>query len=110
MSKVKVTINGISGDVDQGSTLLEAAKQIGAGVAHYCFGNSICSTCRVNVVSGEKSLSEKSIKETVSLNYHLCFDENMRLSCQTKVVGPDPVEVSAPKLFRMIAPGTKKKS
>lgn len=107
MPKVSVSINDIQGEVESGKTLLEAAAEIGAGVAHLCFGNAICSTCRVQVVSGEKSLSPKEIKEKVSLNYHLCFDEGMRLCCQTKIVGPDPVVVAAPKLFRMIAPSDK---
>jgi ferredoxin len=107
MSKVKVTINGIQGEVAAGSTLLEAADQIGAGVAHLCFGNAICSTCRVQVVGSDKGLSPKETKEKVSLNYHLSFDESIRLSCQAKVLGPDPVEVVAPKPFRWLAPKDK---
>jgi ferredoxin len=109
MAKVLVTINGIQGEVEAGCTLLEAAKQIGAGVAHLCFGNAICSTCRVNVVGGDKGLSPKDIKEKVSLNYHLSFDDNTRLCCQAKVTGPDAVEVVAPKPFNWIAPANKKK-
>jgi ferredoxin len=104
MSKVKVTINGIQGEVEPGQTLLQAAKQIGAGVAHLCFGNAICSTCRVQVLGSDKGLSPKEIKEKVSLNYHLSFDDSIRLSCQARVVGPDPVEVAAPQPFRWLAP------
>jgi len=109
MAKVPVIINGIQGEVEAGKTLLEAAKEIGAGVAHLCFGNAICSTCRVNVVQGEKSLSPKDTKEKVSLNYHLSFDDNTRLCCQAKIVGPDVVEVAAVAPFTWIAPSDKKK-
>jgi ferredoxin len=110
MSKVKVTINGIEGDVEAGCTLLEAADRIGAGVAHLCFGNAICSTCRVQVIGSDKGLSPKEIKEKVSLNYHLSFDDSVRLSCQAKVQGPDPVEVMAPKPFKWLALSDRKAS
>lgn len=103
MSKVSLTINGKQSEVESGTTLLDATEKVGAKLAHFCFGNAICSTCRVRVVSGEKSLSEKETKERVSLNYHLCFDENVRLACQTRIVGPDPVEVVAPKPFKWMA-------
>ena len=109
MAKVKLVVNGIEGEVEQGVTLLEGASAIGTGVAHLCFGNAICSTCRVEVVSGGSGLSEKQIKERVSMDYHLCFGENMRLCCQAKIVGSEAVEVRAPKLFRAIAPRNKKK-
>jgi ferredoxin len=107
--KVSVTINGISGEVKKGSTLLEASKQIGSPLAHLCLGNAICSTCRVKVVSGDKSLSPKEIKEEVSLNYHLCFDEGTRLSCQCKLVGDEPVVVQAPKPFSWLVPPWSRK-
>ena len=110
MAKVSVTINGITGEVEEGTTLLKAAEEIGVGLAHLCFGNAFCSTCRVNVVSGDKALSEQEVKERVSLDYHLCFDDNTRLACQAKVKGPDPVVVNAPKFFRAIAPRAQKKA
>lgn len=104
MSKVKVEINGVSGEVEAGVTLLEAAEQIGAGMAHLCFGNAICSTCRLEVVKGATSLSEKSQKEKVSLNYHLSFADEIRLGCQAKVVGPEPIVAKAPIPFNVIRP------
>jgi len=106
--EVKVTINGISGLVSTGRTLLEAADDIGAGLMHLCFGNGLCSTCRVEVLEGEQSLSPKEIKERICLDYRFCFDPNTRLACQAKVSGP--VEVAAPKPFSTFAPRPKKKS
>jgi ferredoxin len=106
-STVLVNINGVQGEVPVGQTLLQAAKQIGAGLAHLCFGNGLCSTCRVKVSAGMTSLSEKQMKERVSLDYHLEFGETVRLACQAKVQGPDPIVVEAPKLFRWIAPRNK---
>lgn len=104
MAKVKVEINGVSGEVEEGVTLLQAAEQIGAGLAHLCFGNAICSTCRLEVQKGAESLSEKSQKEKVSLNYHLSFADEIRLGCQAKVMGPGPVVVKAPFPFNVVRP------
>jgi len=115
-SKVSVTVNGESTEVEieevaegqasdskKNPTLLATAKEMGVSIAHYCFGNAFCSTCRVVVADGAKSLSPKSIKEKVSLNYHLCFDDNTRLACQARIVGKDPIVVEAPTLFKKIA-------
>lgn len=115
--KVPVSINGVVGEVEEGTLLLDAAKQIGSPLAHLCFGNGLCSTCRVKVVAGEASLSNKETKERVSLDYHLCFDEKVRLACQCKVVAPEStsatpemIEVVAPKPFSYLAFGKKKPS
>jgi 2Fe-2S ferredoxin len=126
-SKVSVTINGETTEVEfeepaagqgpdknKNPTLLEVAEKAGISLAHYCFGNALCSTCRVVVGDGAKSLSAQTTKEKVSLNYHLSFDDNTRLACQARVVGKDPIVVEAPSLFKKIAPpklfGKKKKS
>ncbi len=108
MSKVRVVINGVEGEVDEGVTLLEAASAIGAGLTHLCFGNAICSTCRVNVLKGAESLSDKEMKEKVSLNYHLSFADDVRLGCQARVKGPGPVVVEAPIPFKWLAPRGEK--
>jgi adenylate cyclase len=108
MAKVSVTLNGVTFEAEEGQTLLEAASKEGVGLAHLCFGNAICSTCRVQVFEGEKSLSPKEIKEKVSLNYHLSFEDNVRLGCQAKIVGPDPIVAQAPKPFSWLACNKKK--
>lgn len=107
MSKVAVTLNGVTIEVESGKTLLEAASEQKVGLAHLCFGNAICSTCRVNVIDGEASLSPKEIKEQVSLNYHLSFDAKTRLACQAKIVGPGPIVCEAPAPFKWLAFGKK---
>jgi ferredoxin len=109
MSKVSVTVNGIAFEAEQGSTLLEATGKAGVGVAHLCFGNAICSTCRLKVVDGGASLSPKEIKEKVSLNYHMSFDDQTRLACQAKITGPGPVVCEAPFPFNWIHPPNKVK-
>lgn len=104
MAKVPVTINGVSGEVEEGKTLLQAADELDVSLAHYCFGNAICNTCRVEVYSGAENLSDKAGKERVSLNYHLSFSDDIRLACQAKVKGPGPVECAAWGPMKLIAP------
>jgi ferredoxin len=102
-NKVKVTINGITGEVEEGKTLLEASEELGAPLMHACFGNGLCSTCRVEVYDGAKSLSPAQIKERVCLEYRFCFDPNTRLACQTKITGTEKIEVAAPQPFARMA-------
>jgi len=111
MAKLNVTINGVSGEVEEGSTVLQAAKELGVSLAHYCFGNAICNTCRVEVIRNAENLSDKAPKEKVSLNYHLSFSDDIRLACQAKVQG-DGVECAAWGPLKYIAPPKfgKKKS
>lgn len=108
-SKVPVTVNGVAFEAEAGSTLLEAAGKAGAGIAHLCFGNAICSTCRVDVTEGADALSPKEMKEKVSLNYHLSFEDKTRLACQAKIVGPGPIVCSAPKPFNWLVPPSCRK-
>lgn len=112
MAKVPVTINGVSGEVEEGTTLLKAAEELGVSLAHYCFGNAICNTCRVEVFTGGENLSEKAPKEKVSLNYHLSFSDDIRLACQAKLKGPGSVDCEAWGPMKYIAPPQfgKKKS
>jgi NADH-quinone oxidoreductase subunit G len=51
-----LTINGISVDVPEGTTVLEAAKQIGVEIPHYCYHPklSIAGNCRMCLVEVEK--------------------------------------------------------
>ncbi len=93
--KVKVTINGVSGEVETGKTLLEASSEIGAGLTHLCLGNGLCNSCRVEVLEGAESLSEKAMKERVSLNYHLSFAEECRLACQSQLKGTQAITVES---------------
>lgn len=60
MEKIKLTINGIKTEVEQGSTILEAAKSVGVYIPTLCHlnldGFEICnevSSCRVCMVEVE---------------------------------------------------------
>ncbi|ODS49680.1 MAG: NADH-quinone oxidoreductase subunit G [Halanaerobium sp. 4-GBenrich] len=57
MSKVKITIDEQTVEVEENSTLLEAAKKIGIDIPTLCYHPdlSLHGACRVCVVEDEKS-------------------------------------------------------
>jgi hemoglobin-like flavoprotein/ferredoxin len=71
-------------------TLLEASLGAKIPHAHECGGNARCSTCRVLVVEGGHNLSPRDSAE-LKLARRLGFGDDVRLACQTKVMGPAKV-------------------
>ncbi len=59
--KIKLSINGIFVDVEQGTTILDAARQIGVIIPTLCYHKDLCiaGNCRVCVVeiAGQKRLT-----------------------------------------------------
>ena len=55
---------GKAGVVADGTTVLQAALDLGVKISHVCGGNGTCSTCRVEVVVGGESLSPINPQET----------------------------------------------
>ncbi|MEK6549420.1 MAG: 2Fe-2S iron-sulfur cluster-binding protein, partial [Nitrospirota bacterium] len=43
---------GLSGEVEPNTSILEASKILGFPLTHDCGGNASCTTCRVEVESG----------------------------------------------------------
>lgn len=82
----------ISIEVEEGSTLLEAAERCGAKVGHVCGGVCACSTCHVWVKKGLASLSEQEDDEMDRIDQAFDVREYSRLACQTHV-GQEDVNV-----------------
>lgn len=70
-----------------GQTLLEASLAAGVKHVHQCGGNARCSTCRVSVMEGAQNLSPRDSAE-LKLSRRLGFPDDIRLACQSKVLGP----------------------
>lgn len=71
MEKVNITIDGINVSVDQGTTVLQAARQIGIKIPTLCYleGINKPSSCRVCVVQvGPKLLASCTLKATEGMN------------------------------------------
>ena len=67
-------------------SILDASLSAGIPHFHVCGGNAKCSTCRVLVVEGGNHLTPPNQKESF-LKHQMHFPPNVRLACQTHVIG-----------------------
>jgi len=72
--------------ISKKQTILDASLAAGIPHCHVCGGNARCSTCRVLVLEGVDCLTAPNLKESF-LNNQMHFPPNVRLACQTHVVG-----------------------
>jgi 2Fe-2S ferredoxin len=91
MPKVTFLPEGISIEVQAGTSILQAAKKCGAKVGYACGGVCACSTCHVYVKSGFDSLSEQQENEEDILDKAFDVRAISRLSCQSKLDEEDVV-------------------
>ena len=64
------------------------AMKNGVRMMHACGAQTLCATCRVKVTDGADNLTPMSLKEKLSLRYHLSVSPRVRLACQARVLGP----------------------
>ncbi|OGW83183.1 MAG: hypothetical protein A3C47_05445 [Omnitrophica bacterium RIFCSPHIGHO2_02_FULL_51_18] len=81
MLKIHFQNKGITINIPEGMSILEAAMQHQIPIYHTCGGNCSCSTCRVVVLKGAKNLSPIESSEAQVLD---AFDLKppCRLGCQ----------------------------
>ena len=75
----KLTIDGVTTDVEQGKRLVLAIEDTGVNIGHRCGGIAKCTTCRVTFASGEPdkmTAAELEVLEAEGLV------GEVRLSCQ----------------------------
>lgn len=85
MATIKFIEQDLSVDVPEGTTLLQAAKMIGAPEGDACGGVCACSTCHVYVESGGECLTEAEEEEEDILDKAFDVRMSSRLGCQAKV-------------------------
>src|SRR5437762_12555542 len=66
-----------------GKKLVLAIEDAGIDILHRCGGNARCTTCRVEILSGEPS--PKTEAEIERLGRSADLPDNVRLSCQVQV-------------------------
>ncbi len=76
-------------EVPAGTSLLEAAKKVGARMGSNCGGVCACSTCHSYVKQGADALSEQEDREADRLDLGFDVKPNSRLGCQALVEKPD---------------------
>ena len=76
-------------EVEEGTSILEAARACGAPVGSACGGVCACSTCHVHVVKGFDSLDDIEDKENDILDKAFDVRPVSRLGCQAEVRGEE---------------------
>lgn len=75
----KITVDGKSGEFDASKRLVLAIEELGVNIGHRCQGNGRCTTCRVEMISGEPDTMTRA-------EYDKLVEKEMlgqaRLSCQ----------------------------
>lgn len=94
MPKVRFVKENLEVEVPEGTTILAAAKKIGAPEGDRCGGVCACSTCHVYVTEGFDSTSEMEDEELDILEKAFDARSTSRLGCQAKVHGDVAVEIS----------------
>jgi ferredoxin len=79
-----VTVEGAPPfEVEAGKKLVLAIEDAGIDIMHKCGGNCRCTTCRVQVLSGDLAPMEELERERLARDESLGPD--IRLSCQIRV-------------------------
>jgi len=96
MKKHKVIFqpSGSRGEIEEGQTLLEAARQLGVDLENICSGKGTCGKCKVRIEEGyfEKdnlasSMDHASPPTKVEAKFIKPGEVGMRLACATEVRG-----------------------
>lgn len=88
--------SGVRGRVEDGATILEASRQMGADIESICGGKGTCGKCRVKIEEGyfpkygiNSSIASVATKSEASQKFlnKQQLRQNYRLACQTRVHG-----------------------
>ncbi|MDQ0220053.1 (2Fe-2S)-binding protein [Peribacillus cavernae] len=70
--------------VEKGIKLVLALEDNGVNILHRCCGNAKCTTCRVEILSGEYQDVTNKEKNAFA---EKGIEDNLRLSCQIRIDG-----------------------
>lgn len=87
ISKLNKTI-----EVELGANLMLSLLNAGLPVASSCAGDGICGKCKLSIITGNNQLSIET-EDEIFLKNKLSIQKDLRISCQTKVLGN--IEVNA---------------
>lgn len=89
MPKARFEPSGLEIELDETTTLREAAHLLGIDVHDRCGGNGACCNCVVTVLAGAEHICPKTIIEDAVFY----LDPQDRLSCQCRIYGDVVVRV-----------------
>jgi ferredoxin len=70
-------------EAEQGTKLVLAIEDHGIDILHRCGGNAKCTTCRVEVLTGDPGEIGELERNRLAMETGLA--ENVRLSCQVRI-------------------------
>jgi uncharacterized 2Fe-2S/4Fe-4S cluster protein (DUF4445 family) len=88
--------SGLRGEIKEGITILEASRQIGAGIESICGGKGVCGKCKVRIEEGHFAKygitsSLDSIETIVEADEKVLnrqqIHQRYRLACQSRIHG-----------------------
>lgn len=79
--------------VEHGAVLMKSLLDAGLPVASSCHGDGICAKCRITIVEGAENLSKINSLEQM-LRDRLRLPREIRISCQTQVLGDITIDAS----------------
>ena len=92
-------------DAEQGHKLVLAIEDAGIDILHRCGGNAKCTTCRVEVLAGDPGEIGDAERNRLAMEAGLA--ENVRLSCQVRVIDDLKVRVVNQASVRGIPAGPR---
>ena len=92
-------------DAEQGRKLVLAIEDAGIDILHRCGGNAKCTTCRVEVLAGDPGEIKDAERNRLAMEAGLA--ENVRLSCQVRVIDDLKVRVINQSSVRGIPAGPR---
>lgn len=100
------TTNGkVSTEAENGRKLVLAIEDAGVDILHRCGGNARCTTCRVEILSGDPGPIEDAERDIMATKPDMT--EHMRLSCQVRIIDDLHVKVINQASVAGIDPGTR---
>lgn len=101
-----VTVEGEkSFEVEAGRKLVLAIEDAGIDIMHKCGGNARCTTCRVEVLSGDPGPISEVERERLARDPN--FGPEIRLSCQIRVQSDLRVNVVSRSSTTGVPAGTR---
>lgn len=99
---VTVTVDGRSGKVLYGTSLLFGAWSAGTMLVSACYGHALCAGCLVAIEEGAEHLSPMGKAERDAIKMHGFAERDemgrpLRLACQVKVFGDVKAHAYPPK-------------
>ncbi|RSN72845.1 MAG: ferredoxin [Thermoproteota archaeon] len=92
--------HGRRGSFKKGTSILDAAKELGVDISSVCGGRGLCGKCKVKIVKGSDYLSPADPSELKFLTKEE-IEAGYRLACCAKIFAPCEVLVLVPERSRV---------